>query len=333
MWTEVALSAVPLILVVWRPPFFMTFLRWIGRSISAIMIDSNWVGVRLILTGFAIALMCLMAIAFHECGHLLAGLSLGFRCRAIRIGRFRLDQGFRVSRHRDSGDANLGWVVMIPEHWQNIRFRQTLMLLAGPLASFLSGYAVLRFSTDHYLISGFFIGVSFFFAAFNILPLSMTSQFTDGARIWMLIFTRARAERYLAILRLTEEIDRGVSLESLSSSDLERAIVLKDESPDTVWTHMVAFLAAYAQQDDGKAGELLETAFKYSGYAQPSMRERLALHAAMFQAAKRGRMDLAQQWLADVPNATQFPEARSKIEAMTRNGLKTSPQECHHTSL
>jgi len=333
MWTELVLSAIPFVLVFWRPPFIMTFLRWIGKSISLIMVDSDWVGVRLILTGFAIVLMCLLAIAVHECGHLLAGLSLGFRCRGIRVGRFKIDQRFRVSRERDSASAILGSAVMIPQHWENIRLRETLMLLAGPLASFLSGYAALPLLTDHSLISGAFVGVSFFFAAVNILPLAVTSQLTDGARIWMLMFNRARAERYLAILRLTDEIDRGVPVESLSPSDLEHATVLRDETPDTAWAHTLAFLAAYSQDDNVRAGEFLETAFKYSGYAGPSERERLALQAALFQATRRGRIDLAKQWLADVPNATQFSDARSKVEAIIQNDRRTSPKESHHTTV
>jgi hypothetical protein len=277
--------------------------------------DSDWAGLRLVLTGFAIVLMCLLAIVVHECGHLLAGLSLGFRCRGIRFGRFRIDQNFRVSLDRNSEDAKLGEAVMIPQPWKDIRLRMTLMLLAGPVANFMAGYALLRWLQAPSLISGSFIGVSFFFAAVNVLPQALTSQLTDGERIWMLLFQPARAQRYLAILRLTDEIDRGVSMESLSPSDLERATSLRDDTPDTVWAHTVAFLAAYSRHDDVKAGELLETALTYSGYAEPSACERLALQAAMFQATRRGRVDLAKQWLAEVPNATRFLAARSKVEA------------------
>jgi hypothetical protein len=283
------------------------------------MRDPDWAGLRLVLTGFAIVLMCLLAIAVHECGHLLAGLSLGFRCRGIRFGRFRIDQSFRVSLDRNSEDARLGETVMIPQPGKDIKLRMTLMLLAGPAANFIAGYGVLRLLQNPSLISGAFIGVSFFFAAVNLLPVAITSQLTDGERIWMLLVQPARAQRYLAILRLTDEMERSVPIESLSPSDLERATLLRDDSPDTVWAHTVAFLAAYSQHDDVKAGKLLETAFRYSGYAEPSACERLALQAAMFQATRRGRVDLAKQWLAEVPNATRFLAARSKVEAMIRS--------------
>jgi hypothetical protein len=189
------------------------------------------------------------------------------------------------------------------------------MLLAGPIANFLSGYAILRFSSDQSLISGSFIGVSFFFAAVNLLPLGVQGQHTDGTKIWIMLFRRERALRYLAIRRLTDEIDRGVPMESLAPADLEHATGLRDTSPETVSAHILAYLAAFSQKDDTKAAQLLETAFTYSGYAGPSVREMLALQAAMFQAGRRGRIDLAKQWLADVPNTTQYTAWRSKVEA------------------
>src|SRR5262249_6466080 len=259
--------------------------------------------------------MCLLAIAIHECGHLAAGLALGFRCRGFRFGRVKIDPGFRVSRHQDSGEAALGGAVRIPRPWGNIGFRVALMTLAGPVANLLSGYVVLLLWSDHSLVSGSFIAASFFFGATNLLPLGMPGVLSDGTRIWRMLFNREWAERHLAILKLADDDDRGMAFESLVSADLERANRLQDQSSETGLAATLAFLTAYGQHEDMKAGELLEIALRFSGNAEPSARDRLALAAALFQATRRGRPDLARQWLGDAPDATQFVSLRAKVTA------------------
>ena len=310
---ELALSVLLVIPFFWRPPFMTTFLLWVARNIKALMSNPNWAGVLVILTGFAIALMCLLAIAIHECGHLAAGLALGFRCRGFRFGRVNIDPGFRVSRHQDSGEATLGGVVMIPERWDNIGFRAALMTLAGPVANLLSGYTVFLLWSDHSLVSGSFVAASFLFGVTNLLPFGMPSVLSDGTRVWRILFNQEWAERHLAILKLVDDVDRGVPFESLAPTDLDRATRLQDQSAETVLAHTFAFLTAYGQHEDVRAGELLEIALRFSGNAEPSARERLALGAALIQ-TRRGRPDLARQWLAEVPE-TQLLSLRSKIEA------------------
>jgi hypothetical protein len=316
VWIELALSVVIVIPFFLRLSFMSTFLSWIGRNLKVLL--DEWGGLGIIVTGFAIALICLAVIAIHECGHMLIGMALGFRCKSLRVGRFKIDRGFRISRHRDSGDAILGYAEMIPRRWHNIRTRMTFMLLAGPIASLLSGCAVLLLLPSQTLISGSFVGISFFFGVSSLLPLGMQGYLADGTQVWMTWFRPAWTERHLALLKLTAEIDGDVPLQSLASADVERATRLTDESADTVRAHTLAYFIAYAQSDDIKAGQSLETSLRYSSCSAPSAREMLALQAAIFQASRRGRIDLARLWLADVPETTQFLDLRSKIQAAIR---------------
>jgi hypothetical protein len=53
----------------------------------------------------------------------------------------------------------------------------------------------------------------------------------------------------------------------------------------------------------------------YSGQATPVLREALMSDAAVFQARRRKRADLAGQWLDGIPAKTQHPWFRSRAEA------------------
>src|SRR5262245_45824904 len=82
----VFIYGVPTVLFSLRPPFEQAFFRWLGPNLQ-VLFAGDWAGVRVILTGFAIAFMILIAIAIHESGHLLAGLAVGFRFRSLHIWR------------------------------------------------------------------------------------------------------------------------------------------------------------------------------------------------------------------------------------------------------
>ncbi len=278
------------------------------------MADPDWAGVRLILTGFAITLMCSAAIAIHECGHLLAGLALDFRCKSFRFGRVRIDRGFKISRYQDPQDAVLGWAEMVPVRWTNLRPRAAIMILAGPLANLFSAGLVLRLRTDQSLISGSFIAVSIYLGLGSFLPFDITGHVSDGRRLLMLLFDRKRTERYMAMLKLMDDIDRGTPVASLDRVELERATSIRDESVETVSAHMTAYLAALYRRDDAESPRLLETALKHSSHAAPALREALAVQAAYFQATRRNRIDLAEQWLALALSRAHFLETRSQVE-------------------
>jgi hypothetical protein len=314
LWVELILTVVIAVAIFRRPPFLSSFFSWLANNIKLLMADPDWAGVQLLATGFAIALACLAAIAVHECGHVIAGMVLGFRFESIRFGRVRIDRGFHVSRHADSGEPTLGWAVMRPQHWDNIRSRTAIMVADGPLASLLSGYAVLSLLPRHGLISGSYIAVSFWFGLGNLLPLGLQGHPTDGLTIWMLLFNRDRSRRYMALLRMRHDIDRGVENRMLSPADLEEATHLRDESAETVVAHFFAYLAASSLHEHVRAEQMLEVALQYSGSTGPSMREMLAIQSAIVQAARRNRLDLAEQWLRDVPLTTPFLKLRSQVE-------------------
>ena len=60
---------------------------------------------------------------------------------------------------------------------------------------------------------------------------------------------------------------------------------------------------------------MLETCLQHAGHAAPAMRQGLMSEAAVFQARRRKRLDLAAAWLAALPAATELPWQRTRAEA------------------
>jgi hypothetical protein len=117
------------------------------------------------------------------------------------------------------------------------------------------------------------------------------------------------------------DISDGVLPESLPAAFIEIAVALRDDSVDTVTSHALAFLAAYHQHRDGDAARLLETCLTFAGRAHPELRSALISEAAVLQARRRGRADLADQWLADLPpSAPAWIRCRAEAALLEARG-------------
>src|SRR5262249_36094883 len=182
-------------------------------------------------------------------------------------------------------------------------------------ANFLAALVVflLPFATS--VFSACFIAFSIVNGVNDLLPYESRLGVSDGRRIGMLLWHRERGERWLALLGLGAEVHERVRPESFSADFLAKAVAVRDESVDTVTAHALAYSAAFHQRKDGEAGRLLETCLAYSGHATPVMREALTSDAAVFQARRRKRADLAERWLAEIPVATRGPWLRTRAEA------------------
>ena len=312
---ELALIMIVIVPFFWRqPPFIVHFERWFATHFKLLMANPDWAGVRLLLTGLAIALVCSAAIAIHECGHLLAGLALGFRCKSFRFGRVKIEPGWKISRYQNPEDAALGWAHMVPVRWQRLRPRTAAMILAGPMANLLSAYLQIKLWPDQSLISGSFLGVSIFMGLLNLLPIRIPGHISDGQKLLMLLFDRRRSERYLALLKLEDQLRRRIPAALLDPAALEGATSMYDTSAETAKANLLAYLAACSRGDYLRAAEFLEVSLKASGGASSLLREMLALQAASFQATQRKRLDLAEQWLGEAGGRRVLLAERSRLE-------------------
>jgi hypothetical protein len=205
-------------------------------------------------------------------------------------------------------------VTLVPETAD--RRRAAAMVFAGPGVNLLTGAVVLLLPYEKGYFSWLFIAASLLAGVIELfLPIRGSTFVFDGLRIWMLLLDPKSGDRWLAVMKLIADARDGVFPESMSADLLAKATAVRDESTDTVIAHAFAYSAAFHRRHDAEAAEMLEACLRYAGRAAPAMREGLMSDAAVFQARRRKRPDLADQWLAEIPLNTPRRWFRSRAEA------------------
>jgi len=306
----IGLCLVPLVLlIIWQPPFVESLRRQIEQRFPGPWPLSRiaFVAVISILIGFAIT-------AAHELSHLLVGVCVGFRCCSMFLGPLQFNAPFRISLNPDPRSWWHGGVTLVPV--KTDRLQAAAMVFAGPAVNLLSGLVVLLLPYEKGVLSWLFIAASLLAGVIElVLPIRGPTFVFDGRRIWMLLCDPKRGDRWLAVLRLIADARDGVSPESMSADLLAQATAIRDESADTVIAHAFAYSAAFHQRHDAEAAQMLEACLQSIGHATPAMCEGLMSDAAVFQARRRKRTDLAEQWLAAIPVTTPHRWFRSRAEA------------------
>jgi hypothetical protein len=303
-------------LMSWSPNF-LTFAERIIQPAQHFLdttlasLSPDWGGL-IIFAGLPFLLFAVIVV--HEIGHLVCGKCVGFRLMSIRFGPLRISPPFRVSVKFEPKTGAAGFVSMIPGKSENLRSRAMIFILGGPVANLLAGAVILCLKVGGSLGSVFAI-LSIVIGAANLIPFRHLALISDGKRMLMLLKNAGQGERLLAILQLVAELQSGAEPENLSPDFIAKAIAVKDESPDTAAGYVLAYAAAWYQSEPDKAAQLLETCLEYAQFSAPIMREALRSDAAIFQARKRNRVDLAEQWLSEVPEKALFPGLRLRAEA------------------
>jgi len=307
--------AVAASLVLWHPPFVEALHEWTLTQVEGLF-PGSWTFGRILFVGLFSILIGFSVTAIHELGHLIAGVCVGFRCSSLYLGPLQFNAPFRISLNPDSRSWWHGGVKLVHGDHDKLTARAIAMVFAGPAANLLTGCAVLLLPFPRGFFSWLFIVASIAAGVAELLlPLRGATFVFDGRRIWMLLRDRARGERWLALMRLIADARAGVLPESTPAALLAKATAVRDDSADTVTAHAFAYSAAFHQHKDGEAAQRLETCLAHSGHVPPVLREALISDAAVFQARRRKRADLADQWLAAMPAKTQHRWFRSRAEA------------------
>jgi hypothetical protein len=144
-------------------------------------------------------ILALLLITFiHESGHAIAGISLGMKLRAFIIGPFhwRIRDGqwkfqFLPAHFLSAGGA----AALVPTNPDQPRWREIVMIAAGPLANLGTGLIAIAaalavvgspFEQDWHFL-GVFSTLSLVTFAVNLIPLRPDSLYSDGARIFQLL--------------------------------------------------------------------------------------------------------------------------------------------------
>jgi hypothetical protein len=294
-----------------RPPILRQWLLGDFRS----WLLEQWARLGIVGVGLSVLAAFYLMLAIHELGHVLAGLCVGFRCRSLRVGPLLFNSPFAVSFYRGPGAVVNGVAELIPVASDRLAWRGVVMVLGGPVANFLSAAVALSLPVPITIFSGLFIASSIANGVNDLFPFESRLGVSDGRRIWMLLRQPKLGERWLALLHLGGQLSDGILPESLSADFLAKAIAVRDDSADTVKAYAMAFSSAFHQHQDAEAAQRLETSLAYSSHATPGLREALISDAAVFQARRRKRGDLAAQWLTEIPATSQTAWLRLRAEA------------------
>ena len=300
--------------VIGNLPYFPALDSFLKKEFPRLFVGNAGAGGPGVLFLAALAAL-LAATAIHEAGHLVAGLQAGFRFSSLGIGPLQIDRPFRVSFSRGRGAGAMAWTRMFPDDSDRLAQRTLMMATGGPVASLLTGIVVLLLPVPKGLFLFWLCALSLLVGVTNLIPFRSRALLTDGWRILTLLQDREGAERWMAVIKLGSELRKGVSPERLPDEFLRKAIAVKDNTPDTVAAHAIAYASALARHDDARAAEYLETCLQYSGCASPLTQKALMSDAGVFQGRKRKRIDLARQWLAAIPAKVQLPWLRTRVEA------------------
>jgi hypothetical protein len=305
---------------VWQSPFLwqriaVPFFQWL---------DMPGLGPRLLSVGLYLLVALVAALCIHEAGHVVAGLSAGFRFLSVRVGPLVLERSSRISWYWGAGALSSGLATMSAARRDRLRLRAAVLVLGGPAANLLSGGLALALLPVLSIPSGAFVTASALALFFAAIPHQSRIGLTDGGRLWLLWRDGARCRRWLALMKLQAESREGVLTEARWAEYVVEAVAVRDPSPETVLAHAFAYSAALSKRRHGEAGEHLETCLRYLSYAPPGQREGVISDAAVYLARQRKRPDLAAKWLADL-RAAANPRMRLRAEAAVLEGQGDTP--------
>lgn len=289
----------------------LSSLRAIIAAVSANPSDAGrWAA----LLAPIVAALCVATV--HEFGHVLAACTSGFRITGVRIGPCNFGRHARCNEPYCGDVLNIGMAVLEPRDSSDATLRRRLMRLAlgGPVANvFSAGVLGTLLTVAHpspLIVYTLRIAVAFsvMLAVAALLPdVNRRGNFSDGARLLMLLKNDEKAERWLSNIRCQIALNLGHHPRDWDESSVASAAAVSDDSRDAFVARWLAYLWAAERQDITCATKYLEGALESLRFATPRLRDHLFLEAAVFQA-----------WFRDNPSKALFWVYRIRSKRLTR---------------
>ena len=269
----------------------------------------------------------------HEMGHLVAGWLLGFKLKQIKIGPVHLGKSARCGEPYCGDVLTLGAAVLEPrvtdQDDPTLRRRLLLLTLGGPLASLLlaGGLETALYFTQPFFVVAFSLHVGAVFSALLAIAACLPDanrygNFSDGARLLMLLRNDAKAERWVSNIRCQIALNLGRHPRDWDQLCVICAAAVADDSRDAYIARWLAYLWAAERQDITCATKYLEGALEVLSYSTPKMRDHLFLEAAVFQAWFRDNPSKALFWVYRIRNnkLTRMQKQRLDIALLWAEG-------------
>lgn len=271
--------------------------------------------------GLLISGSLLLAALVHGLGHFLVSRWAQFRLVRMNVGRDWEDSCQADSRLHACGIIHLGAITLAPRHPDNLRKRLLAVILGGPLMNLVFACAVVvcPYWSDKGVLTAF---VAYVVAIFSVLyglatllpDVDRKGNYSDGARLLMLLKNDELAARWLAILQLQMQLGQGIHPRDWDKATLVRATIANDDSRDAVTGNWLAYLWAFESQDITSATRYLEDALAAPPSSSNWLRDRLFVEAAVFQAWFRDNAAKARSWSAMIHNGKLSASQRQRLK-------------------
>jgi Zn-dependent protease len=279
-WTEVLTGRAPLFKLVWT--VFVRFLLPVG-----------------------------LATAIHECGHFIAGSLMGYRFSSIRVGPLELARSFSFSvrQYRPGGSTN-----MAPRVLKASRIRAIVFFFGGPAASLITVFLFLSYSSTSPFLA-ILAAMSAFMGITNLIPFGRPIA-SDGRQILMALLRSEEIRRDAALGQILSGLERGfVATERMSPDVVSALIAVREPSAPTAIAHFFAQGASWEKGPNDETARRIEVALQSLSYVPAYWHELACCSAGLFQASKRKNIELAREWLNEIPPVPLHPDLRLRIEA------------------
>jgi hypothetical protein len=287
----------------------------VGFGAALLLLTSNYREGNPLYLYFLIVASIFGAILVHELGHLAVGRIVGFHFNSIRVGWLSLAFEYGKLKLRVRRDFHIaGYAGIQTDGVRRIRKRLAWFILGGPAANLLSVVAVVLIVNAFNLNDPSFETPAGVFAFMSLL-IGLTSlapyghrQRSDGARLMMLKTSREKTTRWLCLCALARQYRLGKGPKSWNAHWIKQATAIRDSTTDEQAARWLAYLAASDRKQADPAAYNLERCLELAGQSVATVRDTLALEAAVHTAWFRNDADKSARWLAQVKSPKQVPK-------------------------
>lgn len=270
-------------------------------------------------------LAAIFSLVVHELGHLAAGLAVGFRFHLFALGPLLIERDprgrVRLAWNRDPGLFG-GAAGTVPRNMEGLRRRFAVVVVGGPIASLVlalvAAAALALFPTPGGLLAMELKWIRLLSAAvfvMNAIPMANGPFVTDGLRLLRVLGRGPSADRELSLLALTALQVGGVRPRDWDRKLVDRGLAVRDASMYECQFHLWSYLCSLDSGHVAEAGDALDRAVALGRRAPASLRAQCLLESAFFEAAHRGRLEIARAALAAVPRRAAGVSESDRLRA------------------
>jgi hypothetical protein len=307
---------------------------FIGKMLSGETIHKSTVSP--ILPLILLIPIIIFVIGWHEIGHAIVGVKVGFDFRMFVVGPFLWEKQNSTWRFRWNKDINKagGLVLCLPKDTENLSRRFLLFAAGGPLASLLLSLITILIywfflkdliGIEIVNVSLFLIGaMSFMIFIATSIPTKMGGFHSDGARVLRLIRGGDTAKFEILMMSIIANTSSGVRPKLLNMNQIEEMdeIAIRLNEPFRVYIHSFFHHVALDKGDFEKAEKHLLDYINVAHEIPEGIRNAVWLDATFFYAyAKKDLIEAEKYWHKFKPSPI-LPKAQILATEAVLNFLK-----------